>query len=126
MTELYSESPVMFKNHPFTFILTLLLVPVFGIGLIIFLIWHLQNKASKLVITENDIVYEKGLLSKVRSEVNISSVRTVTVKQSFLNRIFGTGTIELYTAGDNPEIVAHGMPDPDKIRDLIKKGQEGA
>lgn len=124
MNELYSESPVMFKNHPFIFIITLLLVPVFGIGLIIFLIWHLQNKASKLVITENEVLFEKGLLSKTRAEVNISSVRTIKVNQTFLNRIFGTGTIELYTAGDNPEIVANGMPDPDRIRDLIKKGQQ--
>jgi hypothetical protein len=46
------------------------------------------------------------------------------VKQSFSNRIFGTGTIELYTSGDNPEIVAKGMPDPNKVREIIKANQK--
>lgn len=125
MSELYSEHPVMFKNNPIGFIITLLLIPVFGIGLLILLVWHLQNKASKLTVKENEILYEKGLLSKERSEVNISSVRTTKVKQSFFNRIFGVGAIEIYTAGDSPEIVATGMPDPNRIRELIKARQNG-
>jgi len=77
-------------------------------------------------VFENEILFEKGLLSKERSEVKISIVRTVRVKQSFFNRIFGVGTVEIFTAGDNPEIVAKGMPDPNRIRELIKMGQSGA
>jgi uncharacterized membrane protein YdbT with pleckstrin-like domain len=123
MSELYSEHPVMFKNNPIGFIITLLLIPVFGIGLIILLGWHLKNKASKLIVRENGILFEKGLLSKERSEVTISSVRTVKIKQSFFNRIFGVGRIEIYTAGDSPEIIATGMPDPNKIREIIQAQQ---
>lgn len=123
MSELYSESPVMFKNNPLGFIIALILIPVFGIGLLILLGWHLQNKASKLSITESEIHYEKGLLNKEHSEVSIRSVRTVKVKQSFFNRIFGVGTVEIFTAGDSPEIVASGLPDPNKVRELIKVGQ---
>lgn len=120
MSEVYSEHPVMFKNNPVGFIITILLIPVFGLGLLILLGWYLQNKASKLTVQNNEILYEKGLLSKERWEVNVSSVRTTKVKQSFLNRICGVGAIEIYTAGDSPEIVAVGMPDPNKIRELIK------
>lgn len=123
MNVLYSEHPVMFKNNPLGFIVSLLLIPVFGLGLIILLVWHLRNKSSKLTVTENDILFEKGLLSKDRSEVNISSVRTVRVKQSFFNRVFGTGRVELYTAGDVAEITAVGIPDPNKVRELIKARQ---
>lgn len=120
MKELYHENPVMFKNNPLGFILALILVPVFGLGLLIFLFWYLQNKSLTLIVTETDVLFEKGLLSKERSELTIRSIRTVRVKQSFWNRIFGTGTIELYTAGDSPEIVAKGMPDPNRVRDIIK------
>lgn len=123
MSELYSEHPVMFKNNPLGFILCLILIPVGGLGLLIMLTWHLKNKASKLSVNNNEILFEKGLLSKERSEVNLSSVRTTKVKQSFFNRIFGVGTIEIYTAGDSPEIIASGMPDPNKIRKLIKANQ---
>ena len=57
--------------------------------------------------------------------MNLTSVRTTKVKLSFFNRIFGVGTIEIYTAGDSPEIIASGMPDPNKIRELIKANQNG-
>jgi uncharacterized membrane protein YdbT with pleckstrin-like domain len=125
MSEMYSEHPVMFKNNPIGFIISLLLIPVFGIGLLILLGWHLQNKATKLTVNENEILHEKGLLSKERSEVNINSIRTTKVKQSFFNRIFGVGAVEIYTAGDSPEITVAGMPDPNKIRELIKARQNG-
>lgn len=124
MNELYAEHPAMFKNNPLGFVLALLLVPAFGLGLIILLVWYLKIKASKLVVTENDILYEQGLLSKNRVEVSIGSVRTVRVKQSFFDRIFGTGTIELYTAGDAPEVVAKGMPEPNRVREIIKSRKD--
>jgi uncharacterized membrane protein YdbT with pleckstrin-like domain len=122
MSDLYSAHPAMFKNNPLGFILSLLLVPV-GIGIIILLWWYLQTKSSKLSVDHNDILYEEGLLSKNRSEISIESVRTVKVKQSFFNRIFGVGLIEIYTAGDSPEIAAKGMPDPNRLRELIKARQ---
>ncbi len=119
MSTLYSEHPVMFKNNPLGFIAAILLIPVLGIGLLILLNWHLRNKSSKLTVNEHEIIYEKGLLSKERSEININSVRTTKVTQSFFNRLFGVGSIEIYTAGDAPEISAHGLPDPNKISELI-------
>lgn len=119
MEALYDEHPVMFKNNPLGFILALILCLV-GIGIIILLVWHLKNKSSRLMVTKAEVLLEQGLLSKERTELSVQSIRTVKVKQSFWNRIFGTGTIELYTAGDQPEIVATGMPEPNRVRDIIK------
>lgn len=116
----YSSHPSMFKNNPVGFILAILLIPVFGLGILILLWWYLQVKSSKLTVTDGEILYEKGLLNKEHSEINISSIRTIRVKQSFFNRIFGVGTIEIYTAGDNPEFIAKGMPDPNSVREMIK------
>src|SRR5690554_1894747 len=120
MNILYSENPVMFKNNPIGFIVAVLLIAAFGLGLLILLAWYIKTKALKLTVTENEIVLEKGLLSKEHSEINIDSIRIIRVKQSFFNRIFGVGTIEIFTAGDNPELVAVGMPEPNRIRELVK------
>ena len=120
---LYSNNPSMFKNAPVLFIVYVGLIAAFGIGIILLLIWYLQTKSTNLTITNKDILLEKGLLSKDRSEVSIKSIRTVKVKQSFFNRILGVGAIELYTAGDLPEIEVKGMPDPNKVRDIIKEMQ---
>ena len=123
MSELYSENPKMFKNNPIGFIFAILLIPVFGLGILILLYWYVQTKATKFTITDDDILLETGILSKERVEVSIKSIRTTKVKQSFFNRIFGVGSIEIYTAGDNAELIAAGLPEPHSIRDLIKQRQ---
>ncbi|HBX37014.1 MAG TPA: hypothetical protein DEG76_06910 [Pseudohongiella sp.] len=119
MTAKYSSHPAMFKNNPIGFVISVLLIPVFGVGILILLWWYLQTKAARLTVTDTEIIYETGLLNKEHSEVSLQSIRTVRVKQSFFDRIFGVGTIAIYTAGDNPEIIAKGMPDPNRIRELV-------
>ena len=125
MNKLYSASPVMFKNNPIWFLICVGLIFFAGLGILLLIIWYLRNKASKLTITESEILYEKGLLSKERSEITIKSVRTTKVSQSFFQRMFGVGAVEIYTAGDTPEIVSTGLPNPNKIREIIKAQQSG-
>jgi uncharacterized membrane protein YdbT with pleckstrin-like domain len=136
----YNEHSTV-KDRPFAFVLLILAIIALFVAVVylkddktlllidgvliilaiaILLIWLLKNKANKLQINENNILFEVGLLSKDRSEVSIGQVRTVKIKQSFFNRIFSVGTIEIYTAGDNPEIVAKAMPNPHKVREIIK------
>jgi uncharacterized membrane protein YdbT with pleckstrin-like domain len=116
----YSQNPAMFKSNPLGFILALILIPVFGIGLLILAWWYLQTRATLFEIRGNEILLETGLLSKKRVELALNRVRTVVVSQSFINRIFGVGTIEIYTAGDTPEMVVSGIPDPNHVREIIK------
>lgn len=115
----FDANPAMFKSHPFWFIASLILVPV-GIGIVILLAWYLVTKATRLAIIGDDVVLEKGLLSKERVELSISSIRSVRVYQSFINRICGVGTISIYTAGDRPEMTANGIPEPSRFREIVK------
>lgn len=109
----------MFKNNPLGFLIAILLIP-FAIGILILLAWYLRCKSTKLEFTGNDLILEKGLLSKDRTELNVSSIRTVKVYQSFFNRIFGVGRISVFTAGDTAEIEVPGLPRPHDLRDLVK------
>lgn len=119
----YSEHPAMFKNHPLGFLLSILLIPA-GIGIIILLVWYMRCKAIKLEVIDGDVVVERGLMSKDRTELSIAGIRTVNVFQSFGNRIFGVGKVAIFTAGDDPEIEVAGLPDPHRLRELIKVRQE--
>ena len=140
---IYSENPKMPRNRPFIFIFNIILniigfvsafrfeeqalqitgLVVWIATIVFFLIWFIHTKSTKLSITNTDILLEKGLLSKERREVAIEKVRTVNIKQTFLNRILGVGEISIFTAGDLPEIVVPGMPDPNKTREIIKQKQ---
>ncbi|MBD2858045.1 PH domain-containing protein [Spongiibacter sp. KMU-158] len=125
MSTPYSQHPSMWRNNFFGFLLACLLVPV-GVGIIILLYWYLKCKSTKLEINGSEVVLEQGLLSKERTELSVSSIRTVKITQSFFNRIFGVGTVSIFTAGDTPEIQAAGLPEPEVFRDLIKANQASA
>ncbi len=109
----------MFRTHPFSFVLTLILCP-FGIGLIIMLIWWLMCKSERLIITEESIELQTGLLSKHQNEIFFEDIRNVQIKQSLCDRIFNVGYIGISSAGqDGIEIEISGIHNPDAIRDFI-------
>lgn len=114
----YQSNPPMFRNNPVLFVLAVLLIAAFGAGIVILVWWYVVSKASQLTITDQEVRYEKGILSKTRKEIRLPAIRSVRVHQSLSQRIFGTGDVEIYSAGDLPEIVAKGMPDPHRIREL--------
>ena len=110
----------MFRNHPFGFILCLLLVATFGLGLLIFLVWWLRCLGTTLIVTDQKTTLRTGILAKNLNEVYHSDVRSIQVNQSFFQRIFGVGSIGLSSAGQSSvEIVADGIPGPGHVRDII-------
>ena len=120
----YEAHPAMFRAHPFWFILSVLLILAFGIGILILLYWYIKTRATALTVTDHEIMYERGILSKDRTAVSLKHVRSVHVTQGFINRILGVGTVQISTAGDEPEFTIADMPDPHVIREAIAKAQE--
>lgn len=116
MTEawLYDEHPAMFRAHPLLF--TLLLVSV--VGILAIGIWWVLHKGERLALSEREVLMERGLLSKQRTEVALSSIRSVRITQTLGQRIFDVGHVELFSAGDVAEIAIKNMPRPGRIRAL--------
>ncbi len=122
-TTLYEQHPAMFRNHPIGFILSGILSFV-GVGLIIFLFWWLQSKGTKLTVTDQRTILRRGILSKHINEVYHSDIRNVQIVQTFLQRIFGVGTISIASAGSGEaEIVVAGMRDPEKVKEILDAGR---
>jgi uncharacterized membrane protein YdbT with pleckstrin-like domain len=123
-TVVYEAHPAMFRAHPFWFILFVLLIAAFGVGLLILLYWYIKTRATALTVTQHELMYERGILSKDRLSVSLRHVRSVHVTQGFINRILGVGTIQVSTAGDEPEFTVKDLPDPHEIREAISRAQE--
>ena len=121
--ESYQAHPAMFRAHPFWFILFVLLILAGGLGILTLLCWYIKTRATALTVTEHEITFEQGILSKDRTGVSLRHVRAVRVTQGFVNRILGVGTVEISTAGDEPEFEVSDMPDPHEIREAISRAQ---
>jgi len=115
---LYDSNPSMIRMYPFLTVLSVILIPV-GIGILALLWMYLLTKMDKLTITKDELVWVHGLINKDYTEIALTSVRSVRVSQTLLQRILNAGNVSVYTAGDEPELVIKGLPNPDKIRDLI-------
>jgi uncharacterized membrane protein YdbT with pleckstrin-like domain len=96
-----------------------------GVCFLVLLVWYVKTKVDRLTIRAGEVVWSHGLLNKQYTEINMSSIRTVRVSQSLLQRILGAGDIKVFTSGDLPEVVIRGLPNPNAIRDYVK-GSAGA
>ncbi len=115
---LYRAHPPMFRNNPFGFIVSMLLIGAV-VGILILFVWYVRTRSERLTITPEKLRYERGFLAKTRSEVRLSAIRSIRVRQSLFQRLFGTGDIDVFTAGDLPEIAVKGLPDPHEVRELL-------
>ena len=111
---LYDEHPAMFRAHPFLFILLLISV----VGLLAIGVWWLRTKGQRLALSDREVLMERGLLAKQRTEIALSSIRSVRITQTFGQRIFDVGNVELFSAGDIAEIAIKSMPRPGRIRNI--------
>jgi len=122
---LLDEHPKMFRANPLLFILAVITIPVL-IGIIILIGMWLRSIGERIAISEHAMLVEKGILNKNSTEVSLTSVRTVRIDQTFLDRIFNVGRIDVYTAGDSPEATISGISEPNRVRDMVRARQNFA
>lgn len=116
----YRASPVMFRAHPIAFVIALLLTPAI-IGIVVLVLWAIISRTTHLEIDDDTVRYETGVFSKDRRALSRRAIRTVRVTQTLLDRMLNVGAIEIFTAGDVPEIRAVSMWAPNEIRELLSK-----
>ena len=63
---IYEAHPAMFRAHPFWFIGCVILIPVFGLGVLLRLYWYIHTRQTALTVTDTEILYERAILSKDR------------------------------------------------------------
>jgi len=118
MSETYSTSPAVFRSQPVLYIIMVLLIPML-IGILGLIYLYLDARATKLTVGNSNVSHSFGLFSKDRRECRLSDVRTVRVYQSLINRMFNVGTIEVFTAGDQPEMAVSGIPSPNDFKAAV-------
>jgi len=113
--------PSMFRTRPLTFTLCLLLVALYGLGLVLLLIWWFMHTVDTLIISEHRTTLRRGIFSRHITEIYHSHLRNIQISQSFYQRLFNVGTIRLDVSGQGCiEIVVHGIAKPYKVKGIIE------
>ena len=135
---LYDSAPSMFRNSPFLFlflaisaigfIILAILAPAWWLPLlaisaiewIILAVWWLIVANTRLTATTERITLRTGILSKNIREIFLSDIRSVQINQRFLQRILGTGHVEIASAASSEaEIQIDGIPNAYKVKKAI-------
>lgn len=104
------------KQHVIGYVLSLLAVPLFGIGLAAFYwVWKRHHRI-RYRITDTHITSIGG---RYRRNIDLINIERITVEQSWLQRHLGVGTVVLYTPASRMELT--GMGRPQRLRDTIEQ-----
>jgi hypothetical protein len=107
---------ISWKNHLLEYVLSILLIPVLGLGLLaLFWVWKRQNRITYQVtdrkITSRDNQYQRN--------VDLLSIKQVEVKQSWLQEKMDVGDLKLHTSASS--MTLYGMENPYNLKGLLEK-----
>ena len=107
------------------FIFGVLLLPLFGLGLLIIILALLDRNTRIYTLTNKRVMSKAGIISRQVHEVGIRDIRAINVKQGILERIFGLGTVEVGSAGTaGIEVTFVGITSPVSVRDMIRRQKD--
>lgn len=105
------------------FIIGLLLLPFWGIGLLFWISAAIKYFTTELAITNKRVIAKFGLISRTTIEINIQKIESIQVNQGILGRIFNFGSIVVAGAG-NPQAPVPGISNPLRFRREFIETQE--
>ena len=103
----------------------LVLLPVFGVGLLFWIAAYVKYKTTELAITNKRVIAKFGFISRRTIEININKVESIHVDQGILGRIFNYGTLVVSGAG-TPQAPIPGISDPIQFRKAFVEAQESS
>ena len=105
--------------------LGILLLPLFGLGLIFLVKAFIRYKTTELAITSRRVIVKFGFIRRSTIEININKVESVQVDQEILGRLFDFGTLIISGAG-NPQAPIPGISQPMEFRRAFIEAQDRA
>ena len=75
-------------------------------------------------ITPKRIEVTKGLITRSSNEVRIQDIRAINVSCRGLRGVLGIGTVDFFTAGDDPEVTFEQVWAARKVKILVRRIQD--
>ena len=89
------------------------------------LLFGLPWTFTKYTCTQEKFVVQSGILRQREDEIRLYRIMDLTLERSFLQRIFGLGTIICDTVDrSSPKLVIQNIKDSRRVKDLISNAVE--
>ena len=83
------------------------------------LAFHIKRNRTHYILTNQNLTIEVGILSKARTNIPLSKVQDVTVRQSLADRLLGVGSVVVESAGASGRIPEISVDHPVEISKRI-------
>ncbi len=104
------------KNHILGYAVSILLIPVLGIGLLGFYWMRKQQKKYTYQFSDTQITSRDD---KYQRNIDLTNIDQVELQQSWLQQKMGVGNIVLQTSATS--MTLRGMEDPQNIKNVLEK-----
>jgi len=97
---------------------------VVGAVALALLVWLLARpllvrQTTHYVFTDQRVLVQLGIFNRDRRDIPLSRVNDHSMNQHFLERLLGTGTLVIESAGERGQQVLHDIPGVEKVQTLL-------
>jgi uncharacterized membrane protein YdbT with pleckstrin-like domain len=85
------------------------------------LVPYLRWRTTHYVITSHRVMVRKGIMSKAGKDITLSKITDVSFRQSVLDRLIRSGTLNIESAGDSADELLRNIPHSDQIQQLVNR-----
>lgn len=86
--------------------------------------WFVASRMQSLLMTNERMIYQYGIINRGTSEVRYEDVRNIKVDQNIMERLLGFGDIAVSSSGqDGMEVIINDIPAPNAVVEFVRKRQ---
>jgi uncharacterized membrane protein YdbT with pleckstrin-like domain len=101
----------------------LVLLPLFGVGLVVWIAGYIRYKTTELAITNKRIIVKVGFIRRQTVEISLSKVESIQVNQGLWGRVFNFGSLVVTGSGSSHAPI-HAVSDPMGFRRAFVEAQD--
>lgn len=105
-------------------IVRILLLLGIGADVLYVAVKYLQWRSMSFELTTHRVMYSAGVFSRSTNSISLDRIQNIRVQQSFQDRLFNAGDIEIESAGRDGSEVLHLIPNPQGFVSAVMQAGE--
>jgi uncharacterized membrane protein YdbT with pleckstrin-like domain len=98
-----------------------LVIAVVGVGLLLWVaLWpYLEWRTTHYVFTTERVLYREGVLARHGRDIPLARINDVSFSHSLLERMLGSGTLTIESAGERGQLVLTDLPGVERTQTVL-------